>query len=130
MADFELSREIDVAPQAVWALVSDPDRLADWVPTTTASRPAGHDAVQLKGESHGHDYDLRGGFAADDDARRLVWDSPRQSGYRGSLTVAGHHAGSQVTVEVTIPNLPAVAHEEITRGLRETLDRITHLAQA
>ena len=130
MADFELSREIDVAPQAVWTLVSDPDRLADWVPTTTASSPAGEDAVQLRGESHGHDYDLRGGFAADEDARRLVWDSPRQSGYRGSLTVAGHEAGSRVTVEVTIPDIPAAAHDEITRGLGETLDRIGRLARA
>jgi uncharacterized protein YndB with AHSA1/START domain len=130
MADFEQSREIDVAPGAVWALVSDPERLADWVPTTTASRPAGHDAVQLQGESHGHDYDLRGGFAADDDARRLVWDSPRQSGYRGSLIVADHDAGSRVTVQVTIPDIPAAAHDEITRGLGETLDRISRLAQA
>ena len=39
MPDFEQSREIDAAPGAVWRLVSDPDRLADWVPTTTASRP-------------------------------------------------------------------------------------------
>jgi uncharacterized protein YndB with AHSA1/START domain len=130
MTDFEMSREIDVAPQAVWALVSDPDRLADWVPTTTASHPAGHDAVQLQGESHGHDYDLRGGFAADADAHRLVWDSPRQSGYHGSLTVAGHEAGSRVTVEVTIPNIPATAHDEIMRGLAETIDRISRLAQA
>jgi uncharacterized protein YndB with AHSA1/START domain len=130
MADFELSREIDVAPEAVWVLVSDPERLADWVPTTTASHPAGHDAVQLQGESHGHDYDLRGGFIADDDARRLVWDSPRQSGYRGSLTVAGHDTGSRVTVQVKIPDIPAAEHEEIRRGLRETLDRIGRLAQA
>lgn len=130
MADFEQSREIDVAPEAVWALVSDPDRLAEWVPTTTASRPAGHGAVQLRGESHGHDYDLRGGFAADDDARRLTWDSPRQSGYRGSLTVVEHHTGSRVTVRVNIPDLPRNAHEEITRGLHETLDRIGHLTRA
>jgi uncharacterized protein YndB with AHSA1/START domain len=129
MADFEQSREFDVAPGAVWALVSDPDRLADWVPTATASHPAGHDAVQLQGESHGHDYDLRGGFVADDDARRLVWDSPRESGYRGSLTVAEHDVGSQVTVQVTIPDIPAAAYEEITRGLGETLDRIGRLAQ-
>lgn len=129
MADFEQSREINVAPGAVWALVSDPDRLAEWVPTAAASRPAGHDAVQLQGESHGHDYDLRGGFIADDDARRLVWDSPRESGYRGALTVADHDAGSRVTVQVTIPDIPAAAHEEIMRGLRETLDRIGHLAQ-
>jgi uncharacterized protein YndB with AHSA1/START domain len=130
MADFEQSREIDVAPEAIWALVSDPGRLAEWVPTTTASRPAGEDAVQLQGESHGHDYDLRGGFVADDDARRLVWDSPRQSGYRGSLTVAEYGAGSRVTVQVTIPDIPAAAHGEVTRGLRETLDRIGHLARA
>src|SRR5215469_16395117 len=123
MADFEQSQEIGVAPGAVWALVSDPDRLAEWVPTTTASRPAGHDEVQLQGESHGHDYDLRGGFVADGDARRLVWDSPRESGYRGSLTVTDHDAGSRVTVQVTIPDLPAAAHEEITRGLHEALDR-------
>jgi uncharacterized protein YndB with AHSA1/START domain len=129
MADFEQSREFDVAPGAVWALVSDPDRLADWVPTTTASHPAGHDAVQLQGESHGHDYDLRGGFVADDDARRLVWDSPRESGYRGSLTVAEHDVGSQVTVQVSIPDIPTAAYEEITRGLGETLDRIGRLAQ-
>jgi uncharacterized protein YndB with AHSA1/START domain len=130
MADFELSREINVAPGAVWALVSDPDRLADWVPTTTASRPAGQDAVQLQGESHGHGYDLRSGFVAEDDARRLVWDSPRESGYRGSLTVAHHDTGSRVTVQVTIPDIPAAAHDEITRGLREALDRIGRLAQS
>lgn len=130
MAEFELSREIDVALEAVWALVSDPDRLADWVPTTTGSRPAGHDAVQLQGESHGHDYDLRGGFVADDEAHRLVWDSPRQSGYSGSLTVAEQDTRSRVTVQVTIPDLPAAAHEEIKRGLVETLDRIGRLVHA
>jgi uncharacterized protein YndB with AHSA1/START domain len=128
MPDFEQSREIDAAPDDVWRLVSDPDRLADWVPTTTASHPAGHDAVQLQGESHGHDYDLRSGFMADDDARRLSWDSPRLSGYRGSLTVAGHEAGSRVTVQLTVPGVPSGADEEIARGLGETLDRIGRLS--
>ena len=129
MPDFEQSREIDAAPEAVWRLVSDPRRLADWVPTTTASRPAGDEAVQLQGESHGHDYDTRGGFVTDDDQRRLSWDSSRLSGYHGALTVAGHGAGSVVTVRVTIPGIPDEADEEITRGIRETLDRIGRLAR-
>jgi uncharacterized protein YndB with AHSA1/START domain len=129
MLDFEQSQRIDAAPEAVWRLVSDPRRLAEWVPTTTASGPAGEDTVELQGESHGHDYDTRGGFVADDDACRLSWDSPRHSGYRGVLTVAEDGAGSRVTIRVTIPEAPAEADEEISRGLRETLDRISGLTQ-
>jgi uncharacterized protein YndB with AHSA1/START domain len=129
MPDFEQSQEIDAAPEAVWRLVSDPYRLAEWVPTTTASRPAGQDVVQLQGESHGHDYDARGRFVVDDGARHLSWDSPRFSGYRGALTVAEQGARSHVTVRLTIPDAPADAHEEITRGLRETLDRISNLSR-
>jgi uncharacterized protein YndB with AHSA1/START domain len=130
MGDFEQSREVGATPDAVWHLVSDPNRLADWVPTTTASRPAGEDAVRLQGESHGHDYDTRGGFVADAAAKRLSWDSPTHSGYRGTLVVADHAGGSRVTVRVTIPDAPAQADEEIMRGLRETLDRVAGLAQA
>jgi len=128
MPDFEQSQQIGAAPDAVWRLVSDPNRLAEWVPTTTVSRPAGEDAVQLRGESHGHDYDTRGGFVTDDAARRLSWDSPRLSGYRGTLRVADSAGGSRVTVQVTIPDALALEDEEITRGLRETLDRIAALA--
>ena len=54
--------------------------------------------MQLLGESHGHDYDTRGGFVADDAARWLSWDSPRLSGYRGTLQVADSAGGSRVTV--------------------------------
>ena len=128
MPDFEQSQEIDAAPDAVWSLVSDPDRLADWVPTTTASRPEGADSVHLRGESHGHDYDIRSGFVADAGSRRLSWDSPRLSGYRGALLVADHPGGSRVTVQVSIPDALAREDEEIIRGLRETLDRIAGLA--
>jgi uncharacterized protein YndB with AHSA1/START domain len=129
MADFEHSQEIHAAPDAVWRLVSDPNRLAAWVPTTTASRPEGEDEVHLRGESHGHDYDISGGFVADAAARRLSWDSPRLSGYRGSLLVAEHAAGSRVTIRVSIPDAPAEADAEITRGLRETIDRIASLTK-
>ena len=130
MPDFEQSREIGAAPDAVWRLVSDPHRVAEWVPTTVSSEVAGEGRVQLRGESHGHDYDARGGFAADDAARRLTWDSPRHSGYRGVLTVTGRGAGSRVTVRVTIPDVPPGADAELARGLGETLDRIDQLTRA
>jgi uncharacterized protein YndB with AHSA1/START domain len=127
MPDFEQSQEIGAAPDAVWRLVSDPNRLAEWVPTTTVSRPEGEGAVHLQGESHGHDYDVNSGFVVDAAARRLSWDSPRLSGYRGMLQVADHADGSRVTVQVTIPDALAREDTEITRGLRETLDRIIRL---
>jgi uncharacterized protein YndB with AHSA1/START domain len=130
MTEFERSQDIDAAPEAVWRVVSDPGRLAEWLPTTTASRPAGHDAVELVGESHGHDYDLQSGFVADDAARRLSWDSPRESGYRGELTVAEQPGGSRITVRLTIPLAPADADEEINRGLAEALERIGTLTEA
>ena len=130
MTDFERSQDIDAAPEAVWRVVSDPDRLAEWLPTTTASHPAGHDTVELVGESHGHDYDLKSGFVTDDAARRLSWDSPRDSGYRGELTVAEHPGGSRITVRLTIPLAPADSDEEINRGLREALERIGVLTEA
>ena len=128
--DFEKSREMDAPPEVVWRLVSDRQRLAEWVPTTASSQPVGQDSVELQGESHGHEYDARGGFTADDAARTLSWDSPRLSGYRGVLSVTGHRAGSRVTVRVTIPDVPPEAHAELERGLGETLDRIDQLARA
>jgi uncharacterized protein YndB with AHSA1/START domain len=130
MPDYERSRDIDAAPETVWRVVSDPGRLAEWLPTTSASRPAGHDAVELVGESHGHEYDLQSGFVTDDAARRLSWDSPRDSGYQGELTVAEHPGGSRVTVRLAIPLAPADADEEINRGLREALERIGGLTEA
>ena len=128
--DFEESREMGAAPEVIWRLVSDPQRLAEWVPTATSSQPTGDDSVQLRGESHGHGYDTRGGFAADDAARRLSWDSPRHSGYHGGLTVTGHGAGSRVTVRLTIPDVPPGADAELARGIGETLDRIDQLTSA
>jgi uncharacterized protein YndB with AHSA1/START domain len=128
--NFEESREVGAEPEVVWRLVSDRQRLPEWVPTTAFSRPAGDDSVQLRGESHGHAYDTRGGFVADDAARTLSWDSPRLSGYQGVLTVTGSGAGSRVTVRVTIPDLPPGVGTELTRGLGETLERIDQLTRA
>jgi uncharacterized protein YndB with AHSA1/START domain len=125
--DFKESRVVGAAPDVVWRLVSDRQRIAEWVPTTESSQPVGDDGVELQGESHGHDYDTRGGFIADGAARSLSWDSPRRDGYRGALTVTATGSGSRVTVEVSIPGVPPEARAELERGLTETLDRIEQL---
>lgn len=129
MPEFEQSQEMDAAPDAVWRLVSDPHRVAEWVPTTASSQPTGDESVRLRGESHGHDYDTLGGFVVDTSARRLSWDSPRREGYHGELTVTGHGTGTRVMVRVTIPDVPSRAEAELARGLTETLDRIERLTK-
>jgi uncharacterized protein YndB with AHSA1/START domain len=130
MPDFEKSHDIAASPDATWAVVSDPHRLADWVPTARSSSPAGDSTVRLQGESHGHDYDTDGGFIADDSAKRLSWNSPRVPGYEGVLTVTGYGTGSRVTVRVTLPDVPVGAGTELERGLGEALDRIGRLTAA
>jgi uncharacterized protein YndB with AHSA1/START domain len=130
MPEFEQSREMSATPDDVWRLVSDPNRVAEWVPTTASSHRSGDESVQLRGESHGHNYDTRGGFVADAAARRLSWDSPRRKGYHGVLTVTGQGTGTRVTVRVTIPDVPASADAEMAHGLAETLDRIDQLTKA
>jgi hypothetical protein len=130
MPDFEKSQEMAASADVTWAVVSDPRRLVDWVPTASSSSPAGDNVVHLKGESHGHDYDTDSGFVADDSARRLSWNSPRLPGYEGVLTVTAHGAGSRVTVRVTLPGVPPGAGPELERGLGEALERIDRLTAA
>ena len=130
MPDFEKSREMAASPEVTWAVVSDPGRRADWVPTARSSRPAGDRTVHLRGQSHGHDYDTNSGFVTDNGARRLSWNSPRLPGYEGVLTVTEHGAGSRVTVRVTLPDVPPGSDAELERGLGEALDRIDRLTMA
>jgi uncharacterized protein YndB with AHSA1/START domain len=128
MPDIEKSQEIAAPPDITWAIVSDPHRLADWVPTARSSNPAGDHTVRLQGESHGHDYDTDSRFVADDSARRLSWNSPRLAGYEGALSVTAHGTGSWVSIRITLPDIRTDAGPELERGLGEALERIDRLA--
>ena len=41
MAEIDGSREFEVTADALWAVVADPARLADWVPTMRLAQPSG-----------------------------------------------------------------------------------------
>ena len=58
MAEIDGSREFEVTADALWAVVADPARLADCVPTMRRAQPSGTDEVHVEGESHGHQYSL------------------------------------------------------------------------
>jgi uncharacterized protein YndB with AHSA1/START domain len=132
MAEIHGSREFDVTADAVWVVVADPTRLAEWVPTMRLAQPEGKEEVHVEGESHGHPYSLDSLLRIDESDRRLEWGAEDDDGYRGSLRVEGRPPGSEVHLHVTIPDDrlgpyldSAVA--EIRRGVEETFDRLSAL---
>ena len=132
MAEIDGSRTFEVTADAVWALVADPARLADWVPTMRLAQPAGQDEIHLEGESHGHPYSLDSLLRIDEDDRRLEWGAEDDDGYRGSLRVAERPPGSEVHLHVAVPDdrlgsSPDRAAAEIQQGVEETFDRLSAL---
>jgi hypothetical protein len=134
MAEVEGTRSFGVTGDALWAVVADPARLADWVPTMRRAAPAGVSEVHLEGESHGHAYSLDSMLRADQGRRRLHWGGDGDDGYRGWLEVTDQPPGSQVRIHVAIPDgrlgpHPDAAAEEIGRGLEEAFDRLAGLVE-
>ena len=132
MAEIDGSRAFDAAADAVWAVVADPARLADWVPTMQLAQSAGADEVHVVGESHGHPYSLDSVLRIDEGDRHLHWGAEGNDGYRGSLHVAERPSGSEVHLHVSIPDdrlgpSPDRAAAEIRRGVEETFDRLSSL---
>lgn len=134
MAEVEGSRGFDVSCDALWAVVSDPARLADWVPTMRRAAPAGPAEVHLEGESHGHPYSLDSMLRVDQGDRRLHWGSDADEGYRGWLQVLDRPPGSEVRLHVAVPDArlgpsAGAAASEIREGIEEAFDRLAGLIE-
>ena len=132
MAEVDGSREFEITADALWAVVADPARLADWVPTMRLAQPSGKEEVHVEGESHGHPYSLDSLLRTDESERRLHWGAGGDDGYRGSLHVTERPSGSEVHLHVAIPDdrlgsSPDTAVAEIRRGMEETFDRLAGL---
>jgi hypothetical protein len=135
MAEIDGSRAFEITADALWAVVADPARLADWVPTMRLAQSAGHDEVHLEGESHGHPYSLDSLLRIDQDDRRLHWGAEGDDGYRGSLQVTERPPGSEVHPHVAVPDdrlgpSPESATAEIRRGMEDAFDRLAGLITA
>lgn len=132
MAEIDGSRAFQITADALWAVVADPARLADWVPTMRRAQPSGKEEVHVEGESHGHRYSLDSELRIDGGDRRLDWGAEGDYGYRGSLRVAERPSGSEVHLHVVVPDdrlgpFPDGAAAEIRRGMEEAFDRLAGL---
>jgi uncharacterized protein YndB with AHSA1/START domain len=132
MVEVDGSRSFDVTADAVWAVVADPARLAEWVPTMRLAEPSGEAEVHLEGESHGHRYSVDSLLNIDEGERRLQWGAAGDEGYRGWLRVAGRPSGSEVHIHVAIPDnrigpSAGTAAAELRQGMEDTFDRLADL---
>jgi Polyketide cyclase / dehydrase and lipid transport len=135
MAEVEGSRSFGITGDARWAVVADPARLADWVPTIRRAEPvaeARRDEVHLEGESHGHPYSLDSTLRVNQGDRRLQWGDAADEGYSGWLRVVDQPPGSEVQIYVAVPDDrlgPSVdaAAAEIRRGMEDAFDRLAGL---
>ena len=131
------SRTLAVSAQAVWAIVADPRRLPEWLPTVAtahfATQGEGQNAsIELEGESHGHRYSLTSLWADDQDVHKLVWGDNSIGGYRGSLSVQDLATGSsEIQLNLNVPDERVAswpdAEGEIRRGMAEAFDRLSIL---
>lgn len=130
MAEVSTTRQVDCDAETLWAVVSDPTRLAEWVPTANESTSRAPGSIHIKGESHGHPYDLESQVRADVSAKRLEWRSDTSS-YRGWLQIRAESDGSNIEVKVAIPDAHVPAKEdaldEIRQGIDDTIDRLIRL---
>jgi hypothetical protein len=132
MTEIDRSRTFEITADTLWAVVADPARLADWVPTMRLAQPSGKEEVHVEGESHGHRYSLDSLLRVDESDRCLHWGAEGDDGYRGSLRVAERPSGSEVYLNVAIPDdrlgpSPDSAVVEIQRGIEEAFDRLAGL---
>ena len=132
MAEIDGSRAFGISADALWAVVADPARLTDWVPTMRLAQPSGKEEVHVEGESHGHRYSLDSLLRIDESERRLHWGAEGDDGYRGSLQIAERPSGSEARLHVAIPDdrlgsSPDSTAAEIQRGMEEAFDRLAGL---
>lgn len=135
MVEVAGSRTFNITADALWAVVADPARLAQWVPTMRLASPSGEAEVHLEGESHGHPYSLDSMLGIEEGERRLYWGGAGDEGYRGWLRVEDRPSGSVVHIHVAVPDErigPSVdaATAEIRRGMEDAFDRLAGLMMA
>lgn len=103
MAEYERSRVIGAAPDAVFAFATDLNNLPTYLPTVQATEEPAPGRIRVRGEVRGNRYEDDGSVTIDADRRRMEWGADELN-YSGWMSVgADDDAGtrSQVTVHLS-----------------------------
>jgi uncharacterized protein YndB with AHSA1/START domain len=124
VTEYEASRTIVAAPEAVFAVASDVGTMDDWLPRDVHVEPAAPPEVTV---THGADVDReRALLRADPDRLRVEWGTRDTGEYAGWLQVTGIGAGpSEVVVHLSFSD-PAHAPPgpDVEAALHRSLDRL------
>jgi carbon monoxide dehydrogenase subunit G len=121
--EHEHTEHVAVAPERVYAAISDPANLSRFVPQVTAIRAAGEGQVEVEARYEGKTQSGSAYFRTDDGARRIEWGSP--SGYRGWMQVDPDGEGSRLTLF-----LQTTHGTERDHDVASTLDAIRMLVES
>lgn len=121
MKEYEQRRQIEAAPDEVFAFVSDIASLPDYLPTVNNAVMEDGERIRMQGEANGHSYDDTGFFRVDVAKQRLEWGSDGDSNYGGWLEVKGdkNAARSEVTVHIKFDPKPELARQMEKQGGRD-----------
>jgi hypothetical protein len=95
--EHEHTQHIAAAPDRVFAVLRDVDRLPEFVPQMTGARAGDGDNVLVDARYEGRTQHGEGWFRADPEQRRIEWGS-RSSRYRGWMQVDPDGDGSRLTL--------------------------------
>lgn len=85
MSDFEASTTIAAPQKEVFAYVTDPANMPDYLPTVSEAHKEGPDRIGMSGESEGQPYEGDGFFHIIEEKGKMTWGSD------------GHHKVSRLT---------------------------------
>ena len=131
MSEHEVSRVVQAESSAVFAVVSDVDRLPEWLPTVEQSRTLPDGEVHVEGDAGGGDYTSEGFWRPSPDQLRVEWSTPSRGGepgaYAGWLQVEDRTEGCEVVVHLSF--LTDEGPDGVEQGLAAALDALADLVE-
>jgi uncharacterized protein YndB with AHSA1/START domain len=121
--EHEHTQHIAAPPDRVFAVLSDVNRLPEFVPQMTGARGGEDGNVVVDARYEGHTQHGEGWFRPDTERRRIEWGS-RSSSYHGWMQVDPDDEGSRLTLFL------ATAHGDAPDSeVMGTLDAIRRLVE-
>jgi carbon monoxide dehydrogenase subunit G len=122
--DYQHSVHVAAGPDEVFAVLSDPENLVQFVPQLTAIHPAGENTVEVEARYEGHTQRGEASLRSDAESHRIEWGVDG-SGYHGSFDVEADGDGSKLSLALSTPH-----EQNVDSDVEGTLDAVRRLLES